>query len=108
MNELWATLWQVLRDPRIRTTLILAGGVAAGLGVVIGAYLGTAGLGLVVYQVPYVVSGALGGIAIVGIAMALLSIHFDRVESIEERREMAEIQRQAMRLVRTVLARRNG
>ena len=108
MNDLWATLWQVVRDPRIRTTLILGAWVALGLGIVVGAYWGTADLGLVVYQLPYVLSGAIGGLALVGIGLALLSVHFDRVESIEERRELAEVQRKTMRIARALSQRRDG
>ena len=106
MNELWATLWRVLRDPRISTTLILGSFVLGGLGLIAAAYWGTAGRGLVVFQLPFVLSGALAGVAVVGIGLGLLSIHFDRVESIEERRELAEVQAKIMRLVRTAAERR--
>ena len=105
MNELWATLWRVLRDPRISTTLVLGGFVFGGLGMIVAAYWGTAGRGLVVFQLPWVLSGALAGLAVVGIGLALLSIHFDRVESIEERQELAEAQAKIMRLVRTAAER---
>jgi hypothetical protein len=108
VNELWATLWRVLRDPRISTALVLGLSVLAGLAMIVGAYWGTAGLGLVVLQMPYVLSGALAGLAVVGAGMGLLSIHFDRVESIEERRDLAQIQTDIMRLVKKVAQQRQA
>ena len=107
MNELWATLWRVLRDPRISTSLALGTFVVSGLALIIAAYWGTAGRGLVVFQLPYVLSGALAGLALVGIGLALLSVHFDRVESIEERQELADVQAKLMRLVRSAAERRH-
>ena len=100
MNELWATLWRVLRDPRVSTVLVLAVSVLCGLVLIVAGYWGTADLALVVYQLPYVLSGGFAGIAIVGVALALLSIHFDRAEGAEERRDLAEVRRDTMRLAR--------
>ena len=106
MNELWATLWRVVRDPRISTSLVLGTFVVGGLALIVTAYWATAGRGLVVFQLPFLLSGAVAGVAVVGIGLALLSVHFDRVESIEERRELAEVQAQIMRLAREAVERR--
>ena len=108
MNELWRTLWRVLRDPRISATLVLALFVVVGLTLIGVAYWGTDGRSLVVFQLPYVLSSAVGGIAVVGIGCALLSIHFDRVADAEERQRLAEVRAETMRVVRQVARRRQG
>lgn len=96
MNE----LWRLLRDPRVSTAgalsaMVLAGFVALWLG-----YRSAAGLALVPFQLPYVVSGGVVGLAVIGSALVLLSVHIDRVEAAEERRLLAELQREALRLRR--------
>jgi hypothetical protein len=87
--------------------LILGTWGIVGLVTIIAAYRGTADLALVVLQLPYVLSGGLGGIAIVGISLGLASVHFDRVESIEERRELAQLHKRMMQLTKTVAERRS-
>ena len=105
MNELWSALFRILRDPRISATLILGLWVASGLALICAAYWGTADRALVVFQLPYVVSGGLGGIALVGLGLALLSVHVDRVASIEERQRLADVHRRTMRLARALAER---
>ena len=95
MNE----IWKVLRDPRVSTTLVLAGMVALGFGLVAQGYRGAAALTFVPFQVPFIVSGAVAGVAVVGAGLALLSIHLDRAEAAEERRAVAALQRDVLRLL---------
>jgi hypothetical protein len=106
VNELWATVWRVLRDPRISASVVLGFSALGGLVLIVAGYWGTADLRLVVYQFPFLVSGGIGGIGLLGLSLSLLSVHFDRVASIEERRELAQLQRATMRLVRDLEQRR--
>lgn len=95
MNE----LWRVLRDPRVTTTLVLSGLVVLGFGLIAAGYRGAAALLFVPFQVPYLVSGAVVGVAFVGIGLALLVVHLDRTEAAEERRAVAALQRDVLRLL---------
>ena len=94
MTELWATL----RDPKVSTTAVIVGALAAGMALIWLGYRSSAALALVPFQMPYVVSGGVLGVVVVGSALALLSVHLDRVEAAEERRALAELQREALRL----------
>lgn len=95
MNE----LWKVLRDPRVTTTLVLAVVVLTGFGLLGMGYRGAAALLFVPFQVPYLVSGAVVGVALVGIGLGLLIVHLDRTEAAEERRAVAGLQRDVLRLL---------
>jgi hypothetical protein len=95
VNELWA----VLKDPRVSTTVVLGATVVAGLALIVLGYRGAAATLLVPFQVPFLVSGAMAGLAVVGTALTLLRVHLDRVEAAEERRAIAELQRDALRLL---------
>jgi hypothetical protein len=92
-------LWRILRDPRVTTTLVLASVVAAGFGALVLGYRGAAALLFVPFQVPYLVSGAVLGLALVGGGLALLVVHLDRTEAAEERRAVARLQRDVLRLL---------
>ena len=92
-------LWRVLRDPRVTTTLVLASVVLTGFGLIGAGYRGAAPLLIVALQVPYLVSGAVVGIAMVGVGLALLMVHLDRTEAAVERRDVAALQRDVLRLL---------
>ena len=92
-------LWRILRDPRVTTSLVLAGVVLLGFGLVGAGYRGAAALLFVPFQVPYLVSGAVVGVAFVGAGLALLVVHLDRTEAAEERRQVASLQRDVLRLL---------
>lgn len=95
MNE----IWKVLRDPRVSTTLVFAGLVVLGFGLIAQGYRGAAALTFVPFQVPFLVSGAMFGFAVLGGGLALLSIHLERTEAAEERRAVAALQRDVLRLL---------
>lgn len=95
MNE----LWKVLRDPRVTTTLVLASVVLGGFTLLGLGYRGAAAVLFVPFQVPYLVSGAVVGLALVGGGLALLIVHLDRTEAAEERRAVAGLQRDVLRLL---------
>ena len=92
-------LWRILRDPRVSTTLVLAAVVVGGFALIAQGYRGAAALLFVPYQVPFLVSGALAGVAVVGGGLALLNVHLERTEAAEERRAVAALQRDVLRLL---------
>jgi hypothetical protein len=92
-------LWRLLRDPRVSTTVVLGAVVVAGLALIVVGYRGVAAEVYPPAQLPYVVSGSLIGIALLGTGLRLLSIHVDRVEAAAERRALAHVQREALRLL---------
>lgn len=96
MNE----IWKALRDPRVSVTLVLAATVLGGLALIGLGYRGAAALLLVPLQVPYLVSGGVVGLAAVGAGLALLVVHLDRAEAAQERREVARLQRDVLRLLK--------
>ena len=94
MNE----LWRMLRDPRVSTLMILVGVVVSGFVALWFGYREVAGLGLVPFQGPYLVSSGVIGIAMIGTALGLLTIHVNRVEEAEERQLLADLRREAVRI----------
>lgn len=98
-------LWRVLRDPRVSTSIVLASLVVGGFALLALGWRGAAATLYVPFQVPYVVSGGMLGLAVLGAGLALLSAHLDRTEAAEERRRTAELQREVLRLL-AVVARR--
>lgn len=92
-------IWRVLRDPRVSTTLGFAALAVAGLVFVALGWRGAAASLVVALQLPWVVSGALGGVALLGLAVGLLMVHLDRAEAAAERAALALLQRDALRLL---------
>ena len=92
-------LWRILRDPRVSTTLVLGAIVVGGFALLGQGYRGAAATLFVPYQVPFLVSGAIAGLALLGTGLALLSIHLERTEAAQERREVAALQRDVLRLL---------
>ena len=92
-------IWRVLRDPRVSTTLLFAGLVVAGFAVLLLGWRGVAATLYVVLQLPWVLSGAFAGMAVIGAGLALLVTHLNRAEAAAERAQLAELQREALRLL---------
>lgn len=80
-----------LREPFYLTTLIAAALVAGGFVILVGSWRGVARLTAVSLQLPYALSGGLGGIALIGVGAAILGIQIARYQRAEERREMEEL-----------------
>jgi hypothetical protein len=92
-------IWRVLRDPRVSTTLAFAVFAAAGLMLFGLSWRGVAGTLFVVLQLPWVVSGAFGGMALLGLSLGVLVVHLDRTEAAAERASLASLQRDTLRLL---------
>jgi cyanate permease len=92
-------IWRVLRDPRVSTTLAFAVLAAAGLMLLALSWRGVAGTLFVVLQLPWVVSGAFGGMALLGLSLGMLVVHLDRTEAAAERASLASLQRDTLRLL---------
>ena len=92
-------IWRALRDPRVSTTLLFAGLVVAGFAVLMLGWRGVAATLYVVLQLPWVLSGAFAGMAVIGAGLALLVTHLNRAEAAAERAQLAELQREALRLL---------
>ena len=107
-------LWRVLRDPRVSINLILGLVCLAGLAALTAGWRGVAATVFVPTQVPFLLSGSVGGLAVIGAGLALLAVHLQRVEAAQEREAYAALQRDALRLLavapaaRTALAARRA
>jgi hypothetical protein len=73
--------------PYRRVLLVLGALALAGLGGMAVAWNGADDLSAVALQLPYAVSGALGGLAVLGFALALISIQASRRAAAEEREQ---------------------
>jgi hypothetical protein len=98
-------IWRVLRDPRVSTSLVLSALTVAGFALLVAAWRGVAATLFVVLQVPWLVSGAFTGVAVIGTGLALLMTHLSRTEAAAERAALAELQREALRALATVAQR---
>ena len=88
-----------LRDPALPGLLIMVGIVIGG---VVAIYFGWRGVARTIYvplQLPEIVSGGLGGIALVGLGLALFDLQMTRHELALERKQNAEILNEIASLV---------
>jgi hypothetical protein len=94
-----------LRDPGVRAAVILAGFVIAGFVVILLAWVGTSEKGYVALQLPWVVSGAMVGLALIGVGAALLDIHLWRRQAATRRTVLSEVVRDTSELAESIAAR---
>jgi hypothetical protein len=88
-------LRRVLRDPFVVSVIVLGALAVAGLvGIAVG-WRGAAATLVVAEQLPYVVSGVLGGVALLGFALGLLIIQLRRREEAVRRTELDRVVRAA-------------
>jgi hypothetical protein len=80
-----------LSDPGRRTTIVLVALCLAGVVALFLAWRGAAATLGVWNQVPFVLSGAFGGVALLGAGGGLLAIHARRREAAEERAYLDEL-----------------
>lgn len=98
-------IWRVLRDPRVSTTLTFVVVAVVGIGLVVLGWRGVAATLFVVLQVPWLVSGAFAGVALLGLGLGALTTHLERTEAAAERAALADLQRDALRLLSRASAR---
>ena len=89
---------QTLRDPFTQATLVLAGLAVAGFVIFALGWRGGARTAYVPLQVPWLVSGAIGGLALLGLALGSWSIHLGRRQDAEHRAVVEQVVRQAAEL----------
>jgi len=93
-----ATWVDALRDPGI-TAVVVLGAIAAAGFVMFGlAWRGAARTIYVPLQVPWLVSGAVAGLATIGLAVGAWSIHVGRRQDAAHRAEVEEVVRLAAEL----------
>ena len=88
-----------LRDPFVVSVVVLGALVVAGLVGVGVAWKGAAASLVVAFQLPYIVSGALGGIALAGLGAGLLLIQVRRREEAQRRTDFDRVVRAAADLL---------
>jgi hypothetical protein len=89
----------------VRAAVVIAMFVVAGFVVIGLAWSGAAARGYAVYQLPWVVSGGLVGIALVAIGMGLLDVHIWRRQAAVRRAVLGEVVRDASELTEAIAAR---
>lgn len=94
--------WAQLRDRRTSTSVILAVVGAVGAILLLVAQIGTTDFKYVPAQAPYLASGTLMGLALIGTALRLISVHLERVEAADERQQLDEVQRLALQVLADV------
>jgi hypothetical protein len=94
-----------LRDPGIRAAVGLAIFGAAGFVVIGLAWAGAANRGYAVFQLPWVVSGGMVGIGLIGLGFGLLDVHLWRRQAAVRRAEFAQVVRESSELAELIAAR---
>lgn len=99
VDDFWATIL----DPKRFTAVVMSMVVFVGAVLLILAQIGTEKFAYVPAQLPYVASGTLFGLGLIGTGLHLISVHLDRVEAAEERDHIAYVQRIALSVLGNVL-----
>ena len=87
-----------LRDPGVKALLVLAVVAAAGFVMLALSWRGAARTVYVPLQLPWVVSGAIAGLATIGLAIGAWSIQLGRRQDAAHRAEVDEVVRLAAEL----------
>lgn len=78
-------------EPFYVTVIIACGLIAGGFAILALSWRGVARLMLVPLQLPFLVSGGVGGVALIGIGAAILGIQLARYQRAKERREIEDL-----------------
>lgn len=87
---------QALRDPGVRAGVVLVGTAVAGFVLFILSWHGVARTALVPFQLPWIVSAGVVGLALVGGSLAALTIHIGRRQDAAHRAAVDDIIRTAI------------
>lgn len=99
MSPLW-------RDPCARATAVLGLVCTSGFLSFVLAWRGMSDLGVVPLQLPWLVSGGLGGTALIGAGIGFIDIHLERRRAAGDRRDLDLIVEQAEVVAQRLLERR--
>ena len=80
-----------LRDPGVRAALVLVAAAVGGAAGLVLAWRGAAATLDVWLQLPFVLSGAFGGVAVAGSALCILTVHLGRRVAAEEQAAFDEV-----------------
>lgn len=94
-----------LRDPGIRAGIGLAIFGVAGFVVIGLAWAGAADRGYAVFQLPWVVSGGMVGIGLIGLGFGLLDVHLWRRQAAVRRAELGQVVRDTSELAELIAVR---
>lgn len=94
-----------LRDPGVRAAIGLAIFGVAGFVVIGLAWAGAADRGYAVFQIPWVVSGGMVGIGLIGLGFGLLDVHLWRRQAAARRAELGHVVRDTSELADMIAAR---
>lgn len=100
-------LVNLARDPALPGMLLGLVLVVAGFVVAILAGIGAAGVAAVALQTPYLVSGGLGGVALVVIGALVAAIQAERRDGVDANAEMWQVSDGMAALVESAIARRH-
>jgi hypothetical protein len=92
-------LRDVAGDPAARAIAVLMLLVAAGFVVLALAWHGSARTPYVPLEVPWLVSGGIAGVAVIGMGLGALSIQLSRREAAEDRAALDELVRAAAEVI---------
>ena len=87
-----------LRDPGVQASLVLVGLAAVGFAMLGLAWRGAARTVYVPFQIPWVVSGGIAGLGLIGMALGALSIHLGRRQDAVHRNAVEGLVREAIEL----------
>lgn len=82
---------KVLRDPFLASITVLVGLIVVGFVAFAVGWRGAADSAVVAVQLPYAISGVIGGLALVGFAAGLLSVQASRRREAAERAEFGRL-----------------
>jgi hypothetical protein len=93
------SLVKLLRDPALPGLLLMGAIVVAGFGALAFGWYGTARTIYVPLQLPEILSGGLGGLALVGAGAALFDLQLARLYAARERRVVDQVLDEVAELV---------
>lgn len=94
-------LVRFVRDPALPGLLLGAGLVVAGFAMLVLAVFGVAGVEFVPLQSPYLLSGGVGGLALVAVGVVVFTVQAERRDLTDARHEIDRLGREVIALVRT-------